>query len=278
MIHLSMSATKKATDDRKEIDRKEFYWACNCRAALEVYLQPFADAKRFDGQLESKAAQLERETSDTSKRSALERPFFDKGGFGGKKLHRSTVRTLINLARENARVFLPVGPQYQKEGNREKKLSEIAEDGFVILAYQAVLEGNGDFFRVVAEVVEEDARSIRETLDHPLRYQVELAHKAALELVREAHVRCEAGEEEPYDEIEGLRCFVPMKQQVKTRVMQLFRKERIRGERRQRKWTKPNPKDWSDSMWTKIFTSAGLTYLKEARGRPRTKRRKAVTG
>lgn len=61
-----MSATKK-TQDRKRRDPKWLYRACNCRAALEIYLQPFADAKRFSGQLESKATQLERETSDESK-------------------------------------------------------------------------------------------------------------------------------------------------------------------------------------------------------------------
>ena len=57
-----------------------------------------------------------RETSDESKWSVLERPFFDKGGFGGKKLHRPTVRTLINLARENARLFFPQVIQYDKDG------------------------------------------------------------------------------------------------------------------------------------------------------------------
>jgi hypothetical protein len=327
-----MSATKK-TDDRKRI---EFYWACNCRAALEVYLRPFADAKRFNGQLESKEAQRERETSDKSKTSALERPFFDKGGFGGKKLHRSTVRTLMNIARENARVFFPQGLQYDKEGKliyglygrvlfgqdgspifdgqrpEEKTLSQIAEDDFVILVHRAILEGNGDFFRVIAEAIEEDAKPIRESLSHASRYHVELAHKAALELVDEAHKRDRAagstisgtvdngspyqigetvirngghytiatvggntltltGKEEPHEEIDGLRCFVPTKQQVKARVIELFKREKIRGGRKQA-WTKLNPKDWSHQMWTKVFVAAGLANLKEARGLHRTKR------
>jgi hypothetical protein len=334
-----MSTTKK-TKDRKRSDPKWLYRACNCRAALELYLQTFADAKRFSAQLESKEVQLERETTDESKWSALERPFFDKGGFGGKKLHRSTVRTLINLARENARVFFPQGLQYDKEGKlihglygqvlnssvqdgppifeghrpSEKTLSRIAEDDFVILAHQAILEGNGDFFRVIAEVVEQDTRPIRETLDHPLRYQVEFAHRAALELVDEAHKRGRAagstisgtvengslrkigepwivdgdyytitaingnaltltGKEEPHEEIDGLRCFVPTKQQVKGRMIELFKTEKIRRGRRQR-WTKPNPENWSPSMWTKVFAAAGLSNLKEARGQHRVKRRK----
>jgi hypothetical protein len=294
-----MSATEK-TKDRKWLGRKWLYRACNCRGALEIYLQPFADAQRFSSQLESKAAQLERETSDESEWSALERPFFDKGGFGGKKLHRSTVGTLIDLARENARVFFPQGLQYDKEGRLiyglygkvsldgqwpgEKTLSRIAGDRFVILAYQAILEPNGDFFRVIAEVIEEDAKPLKEILGRALRYQVELVHKAILELVDEAHKRDRAArsngntqtvKEEPHDVIDGRRCFVPTKQQVKDRAIEIFQMEEI-PERTGQEWTKPNPKEWSDSTWTKVFAAGGLANLREERGLHRAKGGKAA--
>jgi hypothetical protein len=320
-----MRSTAK-TKDRKRRDSKWLYRACHSRAALELYLQPFADAQRFSDQLESKAAQLERETNDESKWSALERPFFDKGGFGGEKLHRSTLRTLIDLARENARVFFPQGLQYDRESldgppifeaqwPDEKTLSRIAGDRFLILVYRAILEPNGDFLRVSADVIEEDAKPLKEILGCALRYQVELVQKAALELVDEAAKRDRAarstlcatakngsllqigetwtvdgdyytitaidgntvtltGMGEPHEEIDGRRCFVPTKQQVKDRVIKLFRKERI-GRGRAPRWRKPNPKDWSHSMWTKVFASAGLADLKEERGN-RAKDRKAT--
>ena len=320
-----MSATAK-TKARKRRDKRWLYRACHSRAALEIYLTPFADAQRFSRQLEAKKAQLERESSDENKWSVLERPFFDKGGFGGKKLHRSTLRTLIDLARENARVFFSQGLQYDKESldgppifeaqwPDEKMLSRIAGDRFLILVYRAILEPNGDFLRVSADVIEEDAKPLKEILGCALRYQVELVQKAALELVDEAAKRDRAarstlcatakngsllqigetwtvdgdyytitaidgntvtltGMGEPHEEIDGRRCFVPTKQQVKDRVIKLFRKERI-GRGRAPRWRKPNPKDWSHSMWTKVFASAGLADLKEERGN-RAKDRKAT--
>ncbi len=60
----------------------------------------------------------------------------------------------------------------------------------------------------------------------------------------------------------------------KDRVIKLFRKERI-GRGRQPRWRKPNPKDWSDSTWTKVFAAAGLANLPDERGR-RAKGRKAA--
>jgi hypothetical protein len=322
-----MSATAK-TKARKRRDKRWLYRACRSRAALEIHLQPFADAQRFGRLLESEKAQLERETSDESNWSALERPFFDKGGFGGKKLHRSTLRTLIDLARENARAFFPQGLQYDKDSldgppifeaqwPDEKTLSRIAGDRFLILVYRAILEPNGDFLRVSADVVEEDAKPLKELSisDRALRYQVELMHRAILELVDEAHKRDRArstlcataenasllqidetwiidgdnytitaidgntvtlaGKEEPHEVIDGFRCYVPTKGQVKDRVIKLFRKERI-GRGRAPRWRKPDPKRWSDSMWTKVFAAAGLADLPDERGLRRAKTRKAA--
>jgi hypothetical protein len=74
------------------------------------------------------------------------------------------------------------------------------------------------------------------------------------------------GNEEPHEEIDGLRCFVPTKQQVKHRMIEIFQREKI-PERRGQAWTDSDPSTWTHSMWTKVFTAAGLSNLKEARAR-----------
>jgi hypothetical protein len=256
---------------------KGFYQAFNCRAALEVYLRPFLDAKRFADELEAK------EQYDDTKKFVLEQPFFDKGGFKTRpfsKVHREMIRTMINLARENARVFYPFGPDHgvygkgfiSESGNRpeEKALAQIAEDDFVILTHRAILENNGDFFRVIAHVVEEDAKTLSDTSSDPARYQVELVHKAALELVSEARMRFGEGNEKPYTTIEGLPCFVPTKKQMRERSIEIFSRLEMPVQEKE-KWSCADPSKWSDSLWTKIWIASGLVDLREARGKRRKK-------
>jgi hypothetical protein len=268
--------TKKARQKAAE----QFYQACNCRAALEVYLQPFLDAKRFADHLSSDEPES-REQNGTEKKSSVKRPFFEKGGFKtppGSKLHRQTIRTIINLARENARVFYPCGPDHgiygqgfiSESGNRpgEKTLARIAEDDFVILAHKAVMEGKCDFLRVIADAAEEDAKPLSDTSSDPARYQVELVHKAALELVHEARMRFGESNEKPSATIEELPCFVPTKKQVRERSIEIFRRSRVPPPERE-KWSRTDPSKWSDSQWTKIWIASGLVHLREARGKRR---------
>jgi hypothetical protein len=268
-----MSAnTKKA-----KLKAEQLYQACNCRAALEVHLQPFLDAKRFADHLSPDGPEP-KEQNGAKKKSSVKRPFFDKGGFKtppGSKLHRESIRTMINLARENARVFYPFGPEHgiygkgfiNESGNRpgQETLAQIAEDDFVILAHRAVLEGNGDFLRVIANVVEQDAKALSDTTSDPARYQVELVHKAALELVHEARMRFGESNEKPYTTIEGLPCFVPTKKQVRERSIEIFRRLEMPPPEKGR-WSRTDPLKWSDSQWTKIWIASGLVYLREARG------------
>jgi len=53
----------------------QFYQACNCRAALEVYLQPFLDAKKF-------ADHLSPDEPDAKKKSSVKRPRLGSNDFG----------------------------------------------------------------------------------------------------------------------------------------------------------------------------------------------------
>ena len=287
-----MTALRKSAN-RKSLGKERLYWACSSRGALEIYFQQFADARRFSNQLESGAAQRERETADPSQWSALERPFFDKGGFAGKKLHRSTVRTIIELARGNAGVFFPRGLPYDKEGKpiyglygkvsnsdqhglpilepqrpTVQRLAQIAEDQFTVLVHLAVLEGKGDFLRVIADVIEENAKSLKEILDdgRALRYQVELVQQAALELVDEAHKRDQAYRAglsrtpESYEKIgrrrRKLRCFVPLKKKVKDRMIEICRKEKI-------PWAKANPQKWSAKCGLRFSGRPGLRIYRK---------------
>jgi hypothetical protein len=264
-----VSAPKESAN-KEELERKRWlYRACHSRAALEIYLHPFADAQKFNAQLESRAAQLKRETSDPAERP-LDRPFFKKGGFGGEKLHRSTVRVMLELARENAFRFFLREQQIREAQMWGETMPDIANDLFVRMNYRAVWDSNGDYFRLIGDLVDEDAKPLKKILHHASRYQVALVQEAILELVDEADKRYRAAKAVSYMEIDNLRCFVPLKKQVKARTTKIFRKLKI-GKGQRDSWIKLNPAQWSKQMWTKVFRAAGLADLPEARGLHRRK-------
>jgi hypothetical protein len=276
----------RALDRQLRDERRQLARACQHPSLIEAHLRPIEDALRIKA---FKSVELNTELSLLNTGFFVPVPNIEVSAPALKtglsipvlsNIPRSQLLAAIRIASVNAKILFPNGLAAWLHGTPETEesamppqatLARIARSPLSLWVHAAVADaltgGRPDiFFDLLAQTFRV---LLKEDKPSTMVSYVTAVHKATIELVREFYDSYnEKGTPRPW-KVLRIPTFMPAKFEIKKKARAMFGK---RVPNIHRKWDPQTGRYKSqDSLWTKIFASAGLRALIDARGQHRRK-------